>query len=153
MAQRTDRPEGGRRIDPILLSSQTARQLVRLAANKSSEYDLYDKYMNTVGKFLMIPNPKGDVARNLIALREAKLLADVGDGVLAATPDALRQVQGVPFEDLTVDLVESVDFRANFSAEMSFFQASIACCSTSTSCKCSSSSCSSSIEIGLLPPI
>lgn len=152
MAQRTDRPESGGRIHPILLSSQTARQLVRLAANKSSEYDLYDKYMNTVGKYLMIPNPKGDVARNIIALREAKLLTDSGDGILAATSDALRQVQGIPFEDLTVDLVESAGFRGNFSAEMAFFQAAIACCSTSTSCKCSSSSCSSSIEIGLLSP-
>lgn len=126
----------------ILLSSQTARHIIRLAANKTSEFDLYDKYMNTVGKFILIPNPKGDVTRNIIALRKTRLLIET-DGVLVSSPEALRQIQGIPFDDLTVDIVESAGYQAMFSDT---YQVSIHCStSTSTSCKCTSTSSSTSV--------
>ena len=135
-------PAQNRAPHPILLSSQTARHIIRLAANKTSKFDLYDKYMNTFGKFILIPNPKGEVARNIKALRKAGLLTET-DGIFVSSPEALRQLQAIPFDDLTIDIIESAGYQAMFSDS---FQVSIHCStSTSTSCKCTSTSSSCSV--------
>ncbi|HEX8262302.1 MAG TPA: hypothetical protein VF547_05455 [Allosphingosinicella sp.] len=133
-----------RDIHPLLRSSQTARHIVRLSAKSTSEYDLYDEYMSTVGRALFIPNPKRDVAENLDALREAGLVEGREGGTVQASRDAVRQVQATAFDDVTVELIESPGFRAIMAPGVEQFRFHLASCSTSTSCKCSSSSCSSS---------
>lgn len=139
----------GRGASALLVGSATARALVRIAGpDGRSEFDIYDEYMTTVGGFVPIPNPKGDVALNLAALKKAGLLQEQ-KGVVTATAEALAQVSRVPADDLTAEMVQTPGFRMLVTDAAMAQGLAIACCSTSTSCKCSSSSCSSSIKLEL----
>lgn len=143
----TPSKEKAHKLSAVVVASQTARHLIRLAAEPRTEFDLYNAYMTEIGGFLPTPNPKGDVFRCLLALKSVGLLVE-RQGSFVATKEAIEQVRSIRADDLTADLVRGPNFQSLISEGMQALTA-IACCSTSTSCNCSSSSSSTSVTIEL----
>lgn len=142
-SQGDDLQRAVRQIEPrTLAGSQMARRIVGICAKPTTDFDLFDRYMESFGLLSYFdPNQKRSIRLTVVALLQEGLLEEVEDGVYRGTEQALEVARELVEFDGTPEVVLR-QLSADTAFSTSIRDISIST-STSTSCKCSSSSCSS----------